>query len=163
MSDGKSENWTASHAAAHEVCTPDIQVVEQSFALLDVMTPGNGFDTTSGLAALAPVEDDASESFRKVIENSCLRVNTQRGPFLYRCIEAAGRVHQQRRAGANHLVSRRDAINSCCGHDVAPLPGKIGYLSPISSSTLYLTSRPHIVRIRRQRAQCGLGDVRVIL
>jgi hypothetical protein len=46
------------------VCTRDAQVVEQSFALRDILRPGHALDTPAGLPTFAPVEHDAGVFFR---------------------------------------------------------------------------------------------------
>ncbi len=55
---------TASHAGAHDVRPLNIQVVQQSLALRDVMRPRDALDTATGRSALATIEDDAGVLFR---------------------------------------------------------------------------------------------------
>src|SRR6184192_893789 len=101
----------AAHAGAHEMRAPDVQMVQQSLALRHVVRPGDALDAAAGLAALAPVEDDAAVLFRQVLEELDPGVDALRAPLLHRRIEAAWRVHQQRRPGADQLVARLDAVD----------------------------------------------------
>src|SRR2546422_7572140 len=101
----------AAHAGAHDVRALDVQMVQQSLALRHVVRPGDLLDAAAGLAALAPVEDDAAVLFRQVLEELDPGVDALRAPLLYRRIEAAWRIHQQRRPGADQLVARLDAAD----------------------------------------------------
>src|SRR5436309_2196415 len=107
----ESGDRAAAHASAHDVRALDVQVVQQSLALRRVMRPGDPLDAAARLAALAPVEDDAAVLFRQVLEELDPGVDALRAPLLYRRIEAAWRVHQQRRPGADQLVARLDAAD----------------------------------------------------
>src|SRR5437763_14406504 len=101
MRDGKSRDRAAAHAGAHEVRAPDVQMLQQSLALRHVVCPGDALDAAAGLAALAPVEDDAAVLFRQVLEELDPGVDALRAPLLYRRIEAAWRIHrsEERRVG----------------------------------------------------------------
>src|SRR3989454_10220076 len=107
----ESGDRAAAHASAHDVRAPDVQMVQQSLALRRVMRPGDPLDAAARLAALAPVEDDAAVLFRQVLEELDPGVDALRAPLLYCRIEAAWRVHQQRRPGADQLVARLDAAD----------------------------------------------------
>src|SRR5215510_10202057 len=88
VSDAKRKDRAASHTAAHQMRTLDIQVVQQSFALGDVVVPRETFDTASGLTAFAPVENDAAKFFGEVFQNLDPCVNALRRPLLQSCIES---------------------------------------------------------------------------
>jgi len=113
ISDAKRQDRAASHAATHQVRALDVEMVQQSFALRDVVTPRNSFDTASRLTAFTPVENDACKFFREIIENLDFCVDTLRRPLLQSCVESRRRVHQERRSGANHFVSCLNAIDDC--------------------------------------------------
>jgi hypothetical protein len=68
MGDGERNNRCAAHAAAHEMRACNVQMLEQPFALRDVMPPGDRLDPPARLAAFAPVEQDAGEMRRQMIE-----------------------------------------------------------------------------------------------
>jgi hypothetical protein len=54
--------------AAHEMRARNAQMLEQPFALRDVMPPSDRLDPPARLAAFAPVEQDAGEMRRQMIE-----------------------------------------------------------------------------------------------
>src|SRR2546425_11026201 len=107
----ESGDRAAAHAGTHDVRALDAQMIQQPLALRNVVRPGDALDAAAGLAALAPVEDDAAVFFRQVLEELDPGVDALRAPLLYRRIEAARRVHQQRRPGADQLVARLDAVD----------------------------------------------------
>src|SRR5262249_7758394 len=106
----------APHAAAHDMRAFDPEVIEQAFALRDVMRPGDALDAAAGLAAFAPVEQDAGVALRQMIEQLDPGIDALRAPRVYRRVETARRVHQERRAGARHLVARGDTVDDRGGH-----------------------------------------------
>jgi hypothetical protein len=57
------------------------------------------------------VEHDAGVCRRQVVEQLDLGVDALGRPFLDRRVEAAGRVHQERRPAADDLVAGRDAVD----------------------------------------------------
>jgi hypothetical protein len=71
-----------------------VQVLEQAFALRDIMRPGDRFDPAAGLTAFAAVEQDAGEMRRQMIEQFYLLVHAKRRPCLDHRIESAGRIHE---------------------------------------------------------------------
>src|ERR1700675_1863524 len=81
------------------------------------MLPGDALDPAARLAAFAAVEQDAGKAFWQMIEQLDSGIATNRRPRLDHRVEAAGRVHQQRRSGADHLVSRRDAVDRHSRHE----------------------------------------------
>ena len=106
----------AAHAAAHHVRALDAQVLEQELSVPRVMRPGDELDASRRLAALAPVEHDAAEFLRQVLEQLDARVDALRGPFLDRRVEAARRVHQDRRPVAQHLIARAQSVDQRFSH-----------------------------------------------
>jgi len=68
----------------------DVQVVEQAFALRHVMRRGDRLGT--GLAAFAPVEQDASERRRQVVKQFDLLIHAERRPRLDHRVEGAQRI-----------------------------------------------------------------------
>src|ERR1700691_5892500 len=123
MRDGKSRDWRTTHAAAHNMGALDAEMVEQAFALCDEMLPSQGLDPPARLAAFAAVEQDAGETLWQMIEQFYPGVTAERRPRLDGRVEAAGRVHQQRRPRADHFVARRDAVDCSSGHGSrSPLP-----------------------------------------
>jgi hypothetical protein len=94
----------------------DLEMIEEPPPLRHVIAPGDAFDTAAGLAGLAPVEGDAGIFFREMIERLDLGIDALGRPFLDRGIEAARRIHQERRAGVHYLVARRDAVDDRRGH-----------------------------------------------
>ena len=110
-----------------------LQMVEQAFALRDVMRPGHGLDAAAGLAAFAAVEQDAGEVLRQMIEQLDLGVDALRRPGLDHRVEAARRVHQDRRAGADDLIARRDAVDVDARHG-QPLIWRPARASAISAA-----------------------------
>src|SRR5437016_10762724 len=111
MGDAESDDRAATHATAHEMRALELQVLEQTFALRDVVRPGDALDTAARLPGLASVEDDAGISFRKMIEQLDSGVHALRLPLVQGRIEARRRVHQQRRTAADDLVVRLDAVD----------------------------------------------------
>src|SRR5580704_17207459 len=97
MRDGKGRDRRAAHAAAHQMRALDAEMIEQTFALGDEMPPGDALDPAAGLAAFAAVEQDAGKTLRQMIEQFYPGVAAERRPRLDHGVEAAGRVHQQRR------------------------------------------------------------------
>src|SRR5580704_661164 len=73
------------------------------------------------LAAFAAVEQDAGKTLWQMIEQFDPGVAAERRPRLDHRVEAAGRVHQQRRPGAERFVARRHAVNRDRGHAALPL------------------------------------------
>src|SRR5712691_11639558 len=94
-------------------------MIEQSLALRDVVRPGHALDAAARLAAFAPVEHDAGVFFRQVVEQFYLGVDALRRPLVQSGIEAGGRVHQERRPRAPHVVACRDAVDDCGCHDAS--------------------------------------------
>ena len=101
--------------------TRDVQVLQQSFALRHIMRPGDRLDPASGLTAFAAVKQDAGEMRRQMIEQFYFLVHAKRLPRLHDRIESAGRIHEKRRPGADHLVARDDAIDDRGGHSAGRL------------------------------------------
>ena len=79
----------APHAAAHDMGFVDVERIEQSCALADKMVPGNLFHPAAGLAVLTPVEQDASVSGRKVVEQLDPFIHPEVGPLFNARIESA--------------------------------------------------------------------------
>ncbi len=104
------------HAAAHEMGALEFQVLEQALALRHVVRPGDALDSTARLPSLAPVENDAGVFLRQVIEQLDAGVHALRGPLVQGRIEPGGRVHEQRRPVADHLVAGLDAVDERGGH-----------------------------------------------
>ena len=75
----------------------DAEMVEQALALFGVVRPGDGLDVPAGVAAFAPIEHDAAVVLGQVIEELDLLVDAVGRPLLDRRVEAARRIHQQRR------------------------------------------------------------------
>src|SRR5215831_6378032 len=75
------------------------------------MGPRHALDAAARLTALATVEDDASVAFGQAVQQLGASVHAKGGPLLQARVEAARSEHQHRRAGANHLVTCRDAVN----------------------------------------------------
>ena len=69
---------SSAHAAAHDVRALDAEMIEQAFALRDVMRPGHALDAAARLAAFAAVEHDAGVFLRQVIEQLDLGVDALR-------------------------------------------------------------------------------------
>jgi len=105
------QHRAAAHAAAHDVGALDLEMVQQSLALRHVLRPGHALDPAARRPAFAPVEQDAGVFFRQMVDELDLGVDAERRPFLDRGVEAAGRVHQQRRSGARDLVAGGDAVD----------------------------------------------------
>ncbi len=97
------------------------------------MRPGHALDAAARLAAFAAVEHDAGVVLRQMIEQLDLGVDALRRPGLDHGIEAAGRVHQQRRPGADDLVARRDAVDDRTRHG-QPLIWRPARASAISAA-----------------------------
>ena len=116
MGDGKRYDRTATHAAAHQVRLFDTEMVEQAFALRNIVRPRDALDAAARLPRLATVEHDATIVLRQVIERLHPRVDTERAPFLERGVEATRREHQERRPRADDVVACHDAIDDCRGH-----------------------------------------------
>src|SRR6185437_1187325 len=91
-------------------------MVEQPFALRHVMRPGDALHPAAGLAAFAAVERDAGKMLRQVIKEFYAGIHALRRPGLHHRIESARRVHQKRRARAEHVVTRVNAIDRGRGH-----------------------------------------------
>jgi len=53
---------------------------------------------------------------RQMIEQFYFLVHAKRRPCLHDGIESAGRIHEKRRPGADHLVARDDAVDDRGGH-----------------------------------------------
>ena len=116
------------------------EVIEQALALRDVMRPGHALDAAAGLSAFAAVEHDAGKMFRQMIEQLDLGVDALRRPGLDHGVEAAGRVHQDRRPGADDLVARRDAVDDRARHR-QPLicrPARASAISAVKASSAAL-------------------------
>ena len=113
----KRRDRRAAHAAAHEMRALDAEMIEQPFTLGDEMLPGDALHPAARLAAFAAVEQDAGKTLRQMIEQFYPGVAAERRPRLDHRVEAAGRVHQKRRPGADHLVTRRDAVDRDRGHE----------------------------------------------
>ncbi len=111
MSDAESDDRTAAHAAAQEMGALEAQVIQQSPPLSDVVRPGDTLDAAARLAAFAPVEDNAGVFLGQVLEQLDPRVHTLRLPLVQGRIEPGGRVHQERRPVADHLVARLNAVD----------------------------------------------------
>src|SRR5690349_19854407 len=95
---------------------PHAEMVEQRLSLGDIVLPRNHLDPPARAAAFAPVEDDAAERLRQMIEEPRARIHALRAPLLERRVEAARRVHEERRAVADDLVVRADAIEDDFSH-----------------------------------------------
>src|SRR5437762_2072864 len=80
------------------------------------MRPGQTLDPPARLATLAPVEHDAAVVGWEMIEQLDPGVDAERRPALDSGVETAGRVHQERRPGPNHLVTCRDTVDDRAGH-----------------------------------------------
>src|SRR5207237_494460 len=106
MRDGEGHDARDAHAAAHDMRALDAQVLEQQLSLPRVMRPGDELDASGRLAALAPVEHDAAEFLRQVIEQLDARVDALRGPLLDDRVESARRVQQERRTAARPMRTR---------------------------------------------------------
>src|SRR5438046_1400847 len=94
---GEGHHAGATHAAAHDVRAFDAQVLEQQLSVPRVMRPGDELEASGRLAALAPVEHDAAEFLRQVLEQLDARVDALRAPLLDGRVESARRVHEERR------------------------------------------------------------------
>jgi hypothetical protein len=103
MGDGERNNRCAAHAAAPEMRACNVQMLEQPFALRDVMPPGDRLDPSARLAAFASVEQDAAKMRRQMIEQLYLLVDAECRPGFGHRIEAARRVHQERRGPSRSL------------------------------------------------------------
>src|SRR5580704_7301178 len=137
MRDRKRRDRRTTHAAAHEMRALDAEMVEQSLTLGDEMPPGDALDPAAGLAAFAAVEQDAGKTLRQMIEQFYPGVAAERRPRFDHSVEAAGRVHQDRRPGADHLVTRRDAIDDRARHD-QPLiwrPARASAINAVKASS----------------------------
>src|SRR5260370_34147563 len=88
MGDGARNNRRAAHAAAHEMRARNLQMLEQPFALRDVMPPSDRLDPPPRFAAFSPVEQDAGAMRRQIIEH------------LYLLIDAGGRPGLRHRTDA---------------------------------------------------------------
>src|SRR5580704_19011119 len=140
MRDGKRRDRRAAHAAAHQMRALDAEMVEQAFALRDEMPPGDALDPPAGLAAFAAVEQDAAKTLWQMIEQFYPGVAAKRRPRFDHGVEAAGRVHQQRRSGANHLVARGDAVDDRArhGHPLICRPARASAISAVNASSAAL-------------------------
>ena len=114
--DAERHDARAAHAAAHEMRALDAEMLEQRFAVPRVMRPGDELDAAAGGAAFAPVEHDAAIALRQMIEQLHARIHALRAPLVDRRVEAAGRVHQQWRPVAQHLVVRTQPVDQRFSH-----------------------------------------------
>src|SRR5215208_7231008 len=89
MRDAERHRRRTPHARTHDVRAIDAQMIEQPLRLRDVVRPRDVLDTSAGLAALAPVVDDAGEVLRKMIEQLEPGVDALRAPLLHGRVEAA--------------------------------------------------------------------------
>src|SRR5579871_2685714 len=105
------------------------EIVEQAFALGDVVGPGDRLDAAARLAAFAAIERNAGEFLRQVIEEPDLRVDAERRPGFDDGIEAARRIHQKRRSAAQDLVTRGNAVNADAWHGIADISSRTAPLS----------------------------------
>ena len=104
------------------------------------MLPGDALDPAAGLAAFAAVEQDAGKTLWQMIEQFYPGVAAERRPRLDHRIEAAGRIHQQRRPGADHLITRRDAVDDRARHG-QPLiwrPARASAINAVNASSAAL-------------------------
>ena len=102
-----------------------LQMIEQAFALRDVIGPFDALDTPAGMTRLALVENDAAVFFRKMIQKFDALIDAKRCPFLQSRIEAAGREHQERRTFAHNLIVGLDAVDDGAGHVRLSLYGRL--------------------------------------
>src|SRR5688500_209533 len=98
----------------------DAEMLQQPFALFRIVRPADRLDAAAGAAGFAPVERDAGVVPRQVVEELELLVDAEGRPLLDSRIEAAARVKQNWRAGAQHLVARLDAIDARRRHLYTP-------------------------------------------
>src|SRR6185437_7579561 len=120
MRDPERGDRRAAHAAAHEVRALDAEMIEQRSSLRDVARPRDMLDAAPRLPAFAAVEDDAAVTRRQVVHQFHARIYAEARPFLDRGVEAARRVHEERRARAHHLVARADAVEDRARHAAQP-------------------------------------------
>ena len=128
----KRRHRRTAHAAAHQKGPRNVQMVEQSFALRDVMRPGHGLEAAAGLTAFAAVEQDAGVGLRQMVEELDLGVDALRRPSLDHGVKTARRVHQDRRPGADDFIMRRDAVDVDARH-AQPLIWRPARASAISA------------------------------
>jgi hypothetical protein len=140
MGDGEGGDRRAAHAATHQVRALDAEMIEQAFALRDEMLPGDALDPAARLAAFAAVEQDAGKTLWQMIKQLDPGVAAERRPRLNHGVEAAGRVHQERRPGAERFVARRDAVDNRACHD-QPLiwrPARASAIKAVNASSAAL-------------------------
>src|SRR5438094_599828 len=94
----------------------DAEVLEQSLALLCVVRPGDRLDAPARLAALAAVEGDAAVFLRQMLEQLDARIHALRAPLLDGGVEAARRVHEERRSFAYDFIVGRNAVDDGFSH-----------------------------------------------
>jgi hypothetical protein len=126
----------------------DIEMIEQAFALRNIMRPGHALDAPPGRPAFAPVEQDAAIGLGQMVERLDLGVDSLRGPFVQTRIESGRRIHQQRRSGANHFIARRDAVDDGGGHGGSP------------TSVKARASADEIARVSPARPESNCGERR---
>src|SRR4051812_5939983 len=81
IGDGEGHDAGAAHAAADQVRALDLQVLEEQFALPRIVRPRDRLHAAAGLAALAPVEGDALEFLRQVLEQLDARIDALAAPL----------------------------------------------------------------------------------
>jgi len=124
MGDAESKDRAAAHAAAYEMGALEVEMLEQAFPLGDVVRPGDALDAAVRLPGLAPVENDAPV-FSAGDREGLILAYTPCVFHLSGSHRARRRVHQQRRAVADDLVVRLDAVDECSGHVSRPdLPAR---------------------------------------
>src|SRR3982074_1945393 len=89
----------------------DVQVLEQPFALRDIVGPREVLDAAARLSAFAAVENDAAVLPREMLEELGAGIYAGRGPLLHGAVEPTRGKHQQRLPCADHFVAGADAVD----------------------------------------------------
>src|SRR5207249_12100511 len=82
MGDAESDDRAAAHAAAHEMRALELQVLEQAFALRDVVRPADALDAAARLPGLASVEDQAGIFWGQMTEQLDPGIHALRFPLV---------------------------------------------------------------------------------